>query len=109
MLLLVGEWSIAQGTEDHRADDLSPPQIAYRRFVDYVRNAIFVHFMHPIAAAAMSQILGDLGLHTSGGDERAQGYLAEDSDTRLLRDQLTARKERLDHGIRAVNEFSMGA
>ncbi|KAI0633204.1 P-loop containing nucleoside triphosphate hydrolase protein [Trametes polyzona] len=80
-------------------------QVSSRRFVDYVMLAIDEHLLYAFSRDLHDTLHEKLGLTQDESSARCERYLAEDPDVSALREELLAKKKRLDGVQKALYEF----
>ncbi|TCD63213.1 hypothetical protein EIP91_005825 [Steccherinum ochraceum] len=71
-------------------------QVAYKRVIDNIPMAIDQSFLFAFAYALQPYLIKKLGLGTATSSQRCALYLAEDPNVVAEREELTARKKRLE-------------
>ncbi|KAI0753579.1 hypothetical protein BC629DRAFT_1554707 [Irpex lacteus] len=75
-------------------------QIAYKRVIDYIPMTVDHSFLFGFANALQEALIEQLGLGAPNSGTRCAAYLAEDGRIVALRDELMAKKRRLE-GVQA--------
>ncbi|KAI0650569.1 P-loop containing nucleoside triphosphate hydrolase protein [Trametes meyenii] len=81
--------------------------ISYKRLIDYVPFAIDAHLLYAFSEALREVLFEKLGLMTDDASVRCAQYLAEDPDVAALREDLQAKKKRLDKVKKELFEFGL--
>ncbi|KAH9937926.1 P-loop containing nucleoside triphosphate hydrolase protein [Epithele typhae] len=83
-------------------------QVAYKRVIDYIPMAIDHQFLFKVAEAARTRLPARLGIvGTPNATEKCAAYIEEDAGIVALRDELTAKKKRLEAVNGKLQEFGM--
>ncbi|KAJ2990797.1 hypothetical protein NUW54_g8371 [Trametes sanguinea] len=83
-------------------------QVAYKvRVIDYVPLTIDHHFLYAFAAALHERLFERLGLGAANAQARCSAYIAEDPTVVATRDELVAKKKRLENVRRALYNFGL--
>ncbi|KAI9058586.1 hypothetical protein FKP32DRAFT_1581292 [Trametes sanguinea] len=82
-------------------------QVAYKRVIDYVPLTIDHHFLYAFAAALHERLFERLGLGAANAQARCSAYVAEDPTVVATRDELMAKKKRLENVQRALYNFGL--
>ncbi|KAI0677375.1 P-loop containing nucleoside triphosphate hydrolase protein [Trametes maxima] len=81
--------------------------VSCKRLVDYVPFAIDEHLLYAFSDALREVLFEKLGLTTDDASVRCAQYLAEDPDVAALREDLQAKKKRLDRVKKELFEFGL--
>ncbi|KAI0681580.1 P-loop containing nucleoside triphosphate hydrolase protein [Earliella scabrosa] len=81
--------------------------ISYKRIVDYVMFAVDQHFMYEFSATLHRVLYEKLGLGALNARERCRSYLVEDPSIVARREELVAKKERLEDVYKALVNFGL--
>ncbi|KAI0084205.1 P-loop containing nucleoside triphosphate hydrolase protein [Irpex rosettiformis] len=82
-------------------------QIAYKRVIDYVPMTVDHAFLFGFANALQEVLVDQLGLGTPNSGARCAAYLTEDSRIVALRDELSAKKRRLEGVQTELDNFGL--
>ncbi|OSD00780.1 hypothetical protein PYCCODRAFT_1437127 [Trametes coccinea BRFM310] len=82
-------------------------QVAYKRVIDYIPLTIDHHFLYAFAAALHERLFERLGLGAANAQARCSAYIAEDPTIVATRDELMAKKKRLENVQRALYNFGL--
>ncbi|EJF61472.1 hypothetical protein DICSQDRAFT_161582 [Dichomitus squalens LYAD-421 SS1] len=82
-------------------------QVAYKRVIDYIPLSIDHHFLYAFSVEVQRLLFERLGLGTVDAARRCSSYIAEDPTIVSTRDELTAKKKRLESVQRALFNFGL--
>ncbi|KAI0698693.1 P-loop containing nucleoside triphosphate hydrolase protein [Earliella scabrosa] len=82
-------------------------QVAYKRVIDYIPLSIDHHFLYAFADALPHELFTRLGLGAANAAARCDSYIAEDPTIVATRDELLAKKKRLENVQRALYDFGL--
>ncbi|KAK7461117.1 hypothetical protein VKT23_009043 [Stygiomarasmius scandens] len=83
-------------------------QVAYKRIIDNIPSFIDLRFVKALSKELQPFLISKFGLGTQMASERCAQYLAEDPSLIAKRDELTARKKRLDSVQQELMGFGCG-
>ncbi|KAI8996220.1 P-loop containing nucleoside triphosphate hydrolase protein [Trametes punicea] len=81
--------------------------IASKRFVDNITAAIDEHLLYAFSDVLFDTLVEKLGLTSEDARAKCAKYLAEDPDVSALREELQAKKKRLDKVHKELCEFGL--
>ncbi|KAN0060747.1 hypothetical protein ACQY0O_007405 [Thecaphora frezii] len=87
------------------AEMLAYWKLAFKRICDLVPGLLDVMFAHKVADEALTSLYKDLGIQQRDAMERCLSYLEEDLDVVTKRNELKARRARLQQGLEAIRSF----
>ncbi|EPQ51165.1 hypothetical protein GLOTRDRAFT_141261 [Gloeophyllum trabeum ATCC 11539] len=82
-------------------------QVSYKRVIDNVPLMIDHKFVRAIAKDLQSSLISQLGLGTANASTRCATYLAEDPHVVARREELIARKKRLEGVTKELSNFGL--
>ncbi|KAL0571649.1 hypothetical protein V5O48_010307 [Marasmius crinis-equi] len=82
-------------------------QVAYKRVIDAIPCCMDLHFLKALGKEMQPFLVTKLGLGTSGASERCARYLAEDPEIVARRNELLARRQRLESVQRELSNFDI--
>ncbi|KAI0820111.1 P-loop containing nucleoside triphosphate hydrolase protein [Trametes gibbosa] len=82
-------------------------QVSYKRVIDYVPLTIDHHFLYAFAEKLHERLFERLGLGAHNAAARCSAYIAEDPTIVAARDELLAKKKRLENVQRALFNFGL--
>jgi len=82
-------------------------QVAYKRVIDNIPAVIDLQFVRAVAKELLPFLMKKFELGTANGAARCGMYLAEDESLVAKRDELTARKKRLDNVAAELYNFGL--
>ena len=75
--------------------------------IDYIPLSIDHHFLYAFASELPHELFARLGLGTANAAARCGSYIAEDPAIVATRDELLAKKKRLENVQRALYDFGL--
>ncbi|SPO39909.1 uncharacterized protein PSFLO_05390 [Pseudozyma flocculosa] len=87
------------------AEMLAYWKVAYKRVIDMVPGMLDVHFVRKVADEALECLHASLGIQQKDAMERCVRYLQEDDGIVVARNELKARRARLQQGLNAICSF----
>ncbi|KAF5349459.1 hypothetical protein D9757_012431 [Collybiopsis confluens] len=82
-------------------------QVAYKRMIDNIPRFIDLLFVRELARTLQPFLIAKFGLGTPSANERCASYLGEDPAVVARREELLARKKRLESVERELDEYSL--
>ncbi|KAJ3784740.1 P-loop containing nucleoside triphosphate hydrolase protein [Lentinula aff. detonsa] len=82
-------------------------QVAYKRMIDNIPRFIDLLFVRELGKTLQPFIISKFGMGTSSANERCASYLGEDPMLVSQRDELLARKKRLENVEKELDEYSL--
>jgi hypothetical protein len=83
-------------------------QVAFKRFVDHICAAMYVHLVMQVADQCFAQLCSDLGVLGGMSTDEAAKLLQPPEAVRQEREDLEASKERLDNAMKVIEDFHRG-
>ncbi|KAI8996213.1 P-loop containing nucleoside triphosphate hydrolase protein [Trametes punicea] len=81
--------------------------VSYKRIIDYVPLSIDQHLLYELAENLQGVLIGKLGLGSAQADARCATYVAEDPHVVALRQELMAKKSKLETVQRELFNFGL--
>ncbi|KAJ3998695.1 P-loop containing nucleoside triphosphate hydrolase protein [Lentinula boryana] len=82
-------------------------QVAYKRMIDNIPRFIDLLFVRELGKTLQPFIISKFGMGTSSANERCASYLGEDPMLVSQRDELLARRKRLENVEKELDEYSL--
>ncbi|KAJ3722601.1 P-loop containing nucleoside triphosphate hydrolase protein [Lentinula raphanica] len=82
-------------------------QVAYKRMIDNIPRFIDLLFVRELGKTLQPFLISKFSLGTSSANERCEKYLGEDPHTVAKREELLARRKRLESVRRELDEYSL--
>lgn len=83
-------------------------QVAYKRFIDYVRKAIQTSLIMPVAEKCYNHLSEELGLFGKMTNEEALAMQQRPYHIREERERLESTKSRLDNALKVIEDYRRG-
>ncbi|KAF9021368.1 hypothetical protein BDZ89DRAFT_1071439 [Hymenopellis radicata] len=81
-------------------------QVSFTRLVDTLPSTIDIQFVKAVGRELPSHLIGKLGLGSTEGNKTCAKYLTEDPEVAARREELVARKKRLEKVIQELSQFT---